>query len=160
MLETARLAGFFAAHGIWCVSEGETLIPLLASEAAGERQMQRLVADRVEAGVQQGQEMLECATEFDRAVLVYDGFVTLPQGKFDALLIDARKYGAPEAKLLMAVPFRSKTWRRRFAVFKPKFLEISDPGVDPGQISEAFFSGVDQHEEGCKVWDAALDQSI
>ncbi|MCB9894885.1 MAG: hypothetical protein H6839_10575 [Planctomycetes bacterium] len=160
MLETAKLAGFFAAHGLWCVSDGETLIPMFASEANGERQMQRLVAGRIEEGVQQGMEMLEGATEFERAVLVYDGFVTLPQGKFDALLIDARKSGESESKLLMAVPFRPKTWRKRFKVFKPKFLEISDPSNDLGQIAESFFAGVDQHEQGAKVWNAAIDQSI
>lgn len=34
MIETATLAGFWAAHGIWRVSDGETLIPMLGDQRA------------------------------------------------------------------------------------------------------------------------------
>ena len=43
MITASELAGFFAAHAIWCVSDGDTLTPMLAySTAEGERQMVRL----------------------------------------------------------------------------------------------------------------------
>jgi hypothetical protein len=31
----AEPAGFFAAHGIWCVSDGGALVPMLAFERPG-----------------------------------------------------------------------------------------------------------------------------
>ena len=34
-----RLAGFALGHGIWCVSDNETLIPFLLSERDGERNL-------------------------------------------------------------------------------------------------------------------------
>ena len=29
MITASHLAGFFGAHAIWCISDGETLIPML-----------------------------------------------------------------------------------------------------------------------------------
>ena len=46
MEQAIRLAGFFAAHGVWCVADGEALIPLYAYEdAQGGRKMIRYDAD-------------------------------------------------------------------------------------------------------------------
>ena len=48
----AEHAGFFAAHGIWCVSDDGPLIPMLAFERAnGKREMIRFVLDKLEAGL-------------------------------------------------------------------------------------------------------------
>ncbi len=33
MHNSARLAGFFAAHAIWCVSDGGPLIPMVAYDS-------------------------------------------------------------------------------------------------------------------------------
>jgi hypothetical protein len=44
MRETARLVGFFAAHGIWSIGDGETLVPILGYEQPGGiRGMDRLI---------------------------------------------------------------------------------------------------------------------
>jgi hypothetical protein len=57
MEAATELAGFFAAHAVWSVSGGEILIPLIAYETAdGKRQMNRLVAERVEEGAARGKE--------------------------------------------------------------------------------------------------------
>ena len=46
VIAAARLAGFFAAHAIWSVSDGATLIPILAyTTESGERHMERLVGE-------------------------------------------------------------------------------------------------------------------
>ena len=48
MRETARLAGFFAAHGIWGIADGGTLTPLLGYEQTdGGRGMERFAADDI-----------------------------------------------------------------------------------------------------------------
>ena len=43
MITASELAGMFAAHAIWCVSDGDTLIPMLVyTDENDERQMERL----------------------------------------------------------------------------------------------------------------------
>ena len=59
MEAATELAGFFAAHAIWSVSDGETLIPLVGYETTdGTRQMNRMVSERVEEGAARGKEWL------------------------------------------------------------------------------------------------------
>jgi hypothetical protein len=61
MNSASELAGFFAAHAVWCVSDGETLIPMLAyTNENNERQMERLVHDDFAAAVE-----YECRTPSD-----------------------------------------------------------------------------------------------
>jgi hypothetical protein len=159
MLETARLAGFFAAHGIWSVSDGGPLTPMLGFEKPdGDRGMTRFAAPDLSDGVRAGQEAL--ATNEDgaaRAVLVYDAYVHLPSGRVDALVIEAVEYGPEPRTLRMGIPYRPEP----FAVHRPKFFEVT--GVDQPDwpvLAEAFYTGVDSHEEAAKVWNASLDDSV
>jgi hypothetical protein len=78
MVSSAKRAGFFPAHGIWCVSDGEVLVPLMGTEAAdGTRKLLRFATEQVEQGVTESKEKLSQNPEgAARAVLVYDGFVT------------------------------------------------------------------------------------
>jgi hypothetical protein len=162
--DAARLAGFFAAHAIWCVSDGGPLIPILAVELGdGTRQVNRLLGDKLAQGVEMGRQWLE-SNHFSaqRAVLVADGFVTLPSGRIDALLLDVRDYCEPPSSFSMAVPYRVREHQEGFAVFRPKF--VAYPGAsgeaDYEAAASAFFAGVDEHEEGAKVWNAHIDQTL
>jgi len=161
MNATGELAGFFAAHAVWCVSDGETLVPILACESSdGSRQMERIEAEQLQDAVRDGKDRLATNPESAaRAVLVYDGFVTLNGAKTDALIIDAIEYGAPNTGFTMAVPYRHANDAADFAVFRPKFLGFE--GLEPSwhALGEAFFHGVDRHEKGAAVWNASLDQS-
>jgi hypothetical protein len=59
MEELTRRAGYFAAHGIWCVSEGETLIPIMVTtHADGTGNIDRLMYDDVADGARAGKEAL------------------------------------------------------------------------------------------------------
>ena len=161
MNATGELAGFFAAHAVWCVSDAETLVPIFAYESSdGSRQMERIEADELQDAVRHAKERLATNPESaSRGVLVYDGFVTLPDGTTDALIVDAVDYGPPRVGFTMAVPYRHAADAAGFAVFRPKFLGFE--GVEPSwdAISEAFFRGVERHEKGAAVWNASLDQS-
>jgi hypothetical protein len=161
MQGVAEHAGFFAAHGIWCVSEGGPLIPMLAFERPdGKREMMRFMMDKLEAGVEHGRRWLadnpDAATH---AVLIFDGFITLDSGKTGALFIEAVQYEPERAGFTMAVPYRSCDSPQGFAVFRPKFLGHEGAAPDFNELGEAFFRGVDRHEEGAKVWNASIDQS-
>ena len=161
MKATGELAGFFAAHAVWCIEDGETLVPILAYELSdGSRQMTRIESEQMQDAVHSAKDWLESNPESAiRAVLVYDGFVTLTDGKTDALIIDAVDYGSPRAGFTMAVPYRHANDPAGFAVYRPKFLGFE--GLEPSwdMIGEAFFQGVDRHEKGAAVWNASLDQN-
>jgi hypothetical protein len=158
---TAQLAGFSAAHAVWCVSDGETLIPFIAYESDdGSRQIIRIAHELLQEGVAHGKDWLANNPESAmRAVLVYDGFVTLLEGKTDALIIEGMEFSPSRAGFTMAVPYRLASSPEGFAVHRPKFLgfEGGEPSFD--SLGAAFFQGVDQHEEGSAVWIANLDDS-
>lgn len=163
MNELARLAGFFAAHGVWSVSDGATLIPLLGHERAnGERGMTRFAVGDLGAAAQAGRQALEANSgDALRAVLVVDGYVHLDVGRVDALIASALEYGPQRRSLTVAVPYRPLSSPGGFAVYRPKFLEMT--GIDrqeAGGLGEAFFAGVDSHERANEVWQAHLDQSL
>ena len=162
MNSAVKMAGFFAAHAIWSVCEGETLIPLLGMETPdGQRKMLRLANERIEDGVQQGQVWLkENPDRALRAVLVFDGFITLATGKIDALLVSIRDYSLQPRCLVMAVPYRSANIPGGFAVYRPKFLSFEGPEPNWQEIADSFFKGVDSHEKAAPIWNQYLDQSI
>ncbi|WP_189330749.1 hypothetical protein [Actinoplanes ianthinogenes] len=159
MLETARLAGFFAAHGLWSVADGGPLTPLLGFDKPdGGRGMTRYAAPELEIGVKAGQDALAANPDGAvRAALVYDAFLHLPSGRIDALVIEAVEYGPQERILRMGVPYRPEP----FAVYRPKFLEVT--GVDRPDwavLGGAFFEGVDSHEQAAAIWNAHLGESL
>jgi hypothetical protein len=91
MLALAVLAGFFAAHAVWSVSDGETLVPIYAyTDASGRRHLERLVAGTAEGSVDAGRKRLsENPDHAACAVLIFDGLVPLRDGKTDALILEA-----------------------------------------------------------------------
>lgn len=161
MIETASLAGFFAAHGIYCVSDGESLIPLLGYEDSnGERGIERFVHDDIADGARAAQAALESNKRgWARAVSVADAYINLDTGRTDALIVEAVRYGLTPASMTVAVPYRPA--QSGFAVHRPKFMDITGfDDSDLGPLAEAFFSGVVSHEEGNAVWEAHLDETV
>ncbi len=156
-----ELAGFFAAHAIWCVSDGSTLTPMLAYETSdGSRELHRLVMDRIEDAVVKGREWLETnPAQAVRAVLVYDGFITLQTGKTDALLVEGRLFQTMPQSFIMAVPYRHASSPNGFAVYRPKFLSFTSEPPSRTELATAFFRGVEKHEKGAAVWNQHLDAS-
>lgn len=158
------MAGFFAAHGVWSVSDGETLIPMLAYEHPdGERGMDRLVHDDVGDAAAAGQEALHAGRDgWVRAALVVDAYLRLETSRVDALVVEAVEYGPARRSLKMAVPYRPRPTPQGFAVYRPKFVEVT--GVDDpdfAALADAFFAGVDSHEKAAEVWNAHLvDESV
>lgn len=154
----AELGGFFAAHGVWSVSNGPALVPFCAVESRdGKRSLTRFAAKQMEDGVAQARELFsQSPPGAMRAALVYDAYVTFDWGKTDTLIIEARSYVA-DAAFTMLVPYRNA--KAGFAVFRPKLRAISPSGVAPGDVVEPFFAGVDAHTEAAAVWNAHMDQS-
>lgn len=163
MSELVRLAGFFAAHGIWSVSDGATLIPILGhEEASGERGLTRFAGGDLGEAAQAGRQALaENPSGALRAVLVVDGYVHLESGRIDALIVEAVEYGPERRSLTVAVPYRPQPSPDGFAVYRPKFLEfVGFEGQPTDGLGEAFFAGVDGHERAAAVWNGHLDNSL
>jgi hypothetical protein len=159
MITACELAGFFAAHAVWSVSDGETLVPMLAYK--GKRSMERLVGEELSAVVARAKERLaNNPMDANDGVLLYDGLITLEGKKVDAIIIESRAYFSPQSTAGLAVPYTPKTAVGGFKVHRPKLLAWSHcEGFDQRAAPEAFFNGVDAHAQSAKVWNNALDQS-
>jgi hypothetical protein len=162
MITASKLAGFFAAHAIWCVSDGETLIPMLVyTKADDERKMERLmIDDDLEASVAYGKKRLE-SNEMDAidAVLLYDGNIPIGREKVDAIIIEMRAYFSPDSEAVMAIPYTPKSFGS-FRVHKPKLLAWTNcDDFDMNAALQSFFEGVDGHKQGAKIWNDCLDES-
>jgi hypothetical protein len=160
--ETARLAGFFAAHAIWGLSNGEDLAPLYGFiRHNGLREFTRLTLDTLEAGVTAGRELLSRNEEsMLLAVLVYDGYVTLGDARHDAVVIEARRYGNDAEAMEMVVPYRPAGHADGFAVHRPKFVDLARADDRALPLSEAFFRGVNEHREAAPVWRDHMDDRL
>jgi hypothetical protein len=161
MITASELAGFIAAHAIWCVSDADGLVPMVAfTTEDGQRKLERLVFDDAGAAVEHGRRRLEDDPfSADDGVLAYDGRITVEGGKLDAIILELRSYAFPWAKAAIAVPYTPRS-SGRFRVHRPKLVEWERcEDFDLDAAFEAFFRGVDSHEQGAKVWNAALDQS-
>jgi hypothetical protein len=162
MEKTGQLAGFFAAHAVWCVKDGEPLAPMLGYETPdGRRHMHRVEGASAEIAVQAGRAWLDRNDAGAvRALVLYDGFLSLPTGRTDALVIDIRLYSDPPTQLVVAVPYRHASSADGFAVHKPKVLFVQGPQADLRTFTEAFFSGVASHDEAAPIWLQRFDPSL
>ena len=157
-----ELAGFFAAHAVWCVSEGETLIPLAGFEdAKGQRTLVRFGAERIEQGVVNGETWLATnPRNTRRAAFIFDAFITVGSGKTDALIVKVRDFTDGDAAMEWAVPYRSAKSPGGFAVHRPKavFASAAD-STRAVALGEAFWRGIAAHEKAADVWNKHLDES-
>ena len=161
MITAAELAGFFAAHTVWCLSDADSFDPVLAfTTEDGERHMMRLIGYEGQAAVEFGRQRLDDnPMDANDGVLLLDGRITVEGGKLDAIITEMRSYGFPEARATIAVPYTPSS-SGRFLVHRPKLVEWHEcDDFDMDAAFEAFFRGVDEHEQGAKVWNEALDES-
>lgn len=160
MITASELAGFFAAHAIWCVSDADGLIPMIAfTDEAGGRKMERLVIDDAAKAVGFGKQKLE-SNEMDAndAVLIYDGRIPVGDEKSDAIIVELRTYFSPNSEAIIAIPYTKTS--DVFRVYKPKLLAWEGcEDFEINQVFEAFFVGVGSHEKGSAVWAECLDES-
>ncbi|MDR7277560.1 hypothetical protein [Catenuloplanes atrovinosus] len=161
MWETARMAGYFAAHAVWSVSDGETLVPMYGYETPdGRRGLDRFPGDLRAAATAVRAALRDNPHGAVHAVSVLDAFIDLPGGKTDALIVEAVGYPPADFALRMAIPYRPEDGAAGFAVHRPKFLGVTGaPQEEYQKVAEAFFEGVDAHEKAGPIWAAHLDES-
>lgn len=155
------MAGFVSAHAIYSIVDGETLIPIYAFRGEDEKNnLVRLTQENLEDAVSFGRSSLkENENEAIVAVLAYDGYIPLEDGKYDAIFVEFLNY-INQNKYIVAVPYRHKSESQAFTVFKPKLIEMpekSDNSLE--EVFESFWNGVQNHPEGSKIWNENIDQS-
>jgi hypothetical protein len=161
MITAAKLGGFFAAHAIWSISEGERLIPMLGyTTESDERTLERFAGEDLAVAVQNAKARLAGnPMDANDAALLYDGRITIGEEKLDAILVELRAYFSPQSEAVLAVPYTPPS-SGAFRVHRPKLLVWrACEDFDRGSALAAFFEGVDSHERGAQLWNACLDES-
>ena len=159
MEDAFELAGYFGAHAIWCVADAETLVPMLAVQRRDHSvHMTRFEGAALGDVVNSARDRLEANPEGDTiGALFYDGYVNLPGGRTDAVIVELVEYES-HGRASLALPYRHASDQDGFAIFRPKFLTVPDRS-DVRALGEALFRGVAKHEKGAAVWSKYLDES-
>jgi hypothetical protein len=162
MVIASHLAGFCAAHALWSLYESGTFTPMFAyTNANNERSMERLVAQDFRESVELGKRKL-ASNEIDAndAVLLYGGQITTGAEKREAIVIEIRAYFMPSAELTIAVPYAPKS-SGKFVVLRPQVVTWKKcEDFTRNSISHEFFSGVQEHEIGSKIWREHYNSSM
>ena len=158
----AALAGYFVAHGVWSISDGAPVTPMVAHEGDGGRGFQKFLSEDIGAGARQAETWLEeNPSNALRAVLVVDGFADLDGVRRDALIARVVEYGPPRRTLHIVLPYRPLATDRGFAVHSPRFGGAEGmEGVDLEALGQAFFAGVGAHAAAASIWTEHLDESV
>ncbi len=101
------------------------------------------------------------------AALAYDGRIPIGERKSDAIIIEIRSYGTPDARATIAVPCtpaqKASLFKQSqsFTVHEPQLLAWDKcDEFDQDMAIDAFYEGVDLHKEGAKVWNLSADEPL
>lgn len=158
----AALAGYFVAHGVWSVSDGAPVIPMVAHEGAAGRGYQRFMGEDASTAARLAEAwMSENPHGVNRAVMVVDGYAELDGVRHDALIAHVIEYGPPRRSLHIVLPYRRKDDAAGFAVHSPRFGGAEGlEAVDLEELGQAFFAGVGAHSAASEIWTDHLDESV
>ena len=163
MIVGAELAGFFAAHAVWSLTESPEglFVPMLAYGLPDQRHVMERFADlSTDAAVIAARQKLH-ANEMKAAdaVALYDGRVQNGSEKVDAILAELRCYAAPEAEAMIAVPYTPKS-SGTFRIHIPLLVIWKNcEAFNKELLMQTFFKGVNGHEQGSRIWNASFDES-
>ena len=161
MLVAAELAGFFAAHAVWLLWEEQEFLPMLAYSLPDQKHgMEQLIhADPLEAVKLAKTKLNENENSASHAAVIFAGKVQQGPDKLDAILTELRTYAAPKAVAAIAVPFTRKA-DGKLAVHIPLLVSWIDcEGFTKAEVMQAFFKGVNGHEQGSTIWNECYDES-
>lgn len=154
-----ELAGFFTAHAVWTVSlQNGPLAPILVTEEEGERSMTRFDKEpSMELAVAKAQDLLNSnSAEAARGIILYDAFVTLDEERCDAIIVQGLDHESGLLKLEIIQPYRPPNAPGGFAVMQPKVSFPEGQVEHADALIEAFFEGLDSHEEGGPLWTQSI----
>jgi hypothetical protein len=154
-----QLAGFFTAHAVWTVSlQQGPLPPMLVTELEGERSLTRFGKESsMEVAVAKAQKLLDNnEARAERGIILYDAFVTLEDGRCDAIIVQGQEHHPELLKMEIIQPYRPPNAPGGFAVMQPKVSFPEGQVEHAERLIEAFFEGLDSHEEGGPLWSESI----
>lgn len=159
--KAAQLAGFLAAHAVLQAAKGATLGPLIIFEKSdGTAHFVRIHEADPQLAASKGEQILKAnADGAERGVMAFDAYLNLPQGRTDAIFLQAWQYVPQPQRILLAVPYRHASKPGGFAVHRPTVIAFEDERIPDADVVAAFFLGVDKHEAGGKFWQEHYDES-
>lgn len=95
--ELVDLAFLALDHGLESISAGGPLVPFAIVEGADGRRLARFVCETLEEGQERARQHVRAVDDVERAVIAYDGYVTVEGERFDAILVEAQEGGQPES---------------------------------------------------------------
>lgn len=159
LVKLMELAGFFTAHAVWTVTlQKGALPPMLVTESDGERSLRRFDQEEsMELAVNKARGLLDdSATEADRGIVLYDAFVTLNDEQYDAIIVQGLEHLPGDLKVEIVQPYRPPNAPGGFAVMQPKVSFPEGQVEFAEELTEAFFRGLDSHEEGGPIWTQSI----
>lgn len=155
MERTAEFAGFLAAHGIWCVADGEPLVPMPGQEPSADgRRMLRFGDEDIEQAVAQAFDRLQANPPGRRPRRAGLRRLHGAGGRPDRRAVRrARSCGQAPQTLRIVVPYRNAGSERGVAVYPPGFVDWQGEGEpDLRAAGAASFRGVKSQGEAAAVW--------
>jgi hypothetical protein len=128
------------------------------TEAEGERTMTRFDKESsMEIAVGKAQDLLDRnAAGAERGILFYDAFVTLDDGRCDAIIVQGVDHASGTLRMEIIQPYRPPNAPGGFAVMQPK---VSFPEAEVQHAEDliaSFFEGLDSHDEGGPLWSESM----
>lgn len=158
---SAELAGFFAAHAVWSLAEEGKFCPMLAySTPDSKHSVERMLhPDPLEAVKLAQIKLNNNEMGASHAAIVFAGKVQSGPDKLDAVLSDLRTFANPKAAAAIAIPFFPKS-SGKLRIHIPLLVSWIDcDGYSKPEVMQAFFKGVNGHEQGSKTWNEYYDES-
>lgn len=83
-------------HGLLAVKHGDVLLPIALIVINGQRGLTRFVGDSYDEAIDSARQHVSGAHP-DRWAVVYDGYATFPEGRFDVVIVEGGERGAGHA---------------------------------------------------------------
>ena len=151
-----RLAGFALAHAAWSIEDGETLCTLALIERETERELVRYEAPSIAGSVDAAHEhLVRALSGGDRAVLIYDGYVTRDDGeRHDALVAELATSGPTAAGVIVQAYEPGR--RGRFPLRRGQRVQLLGRpevrGDFPDDAAETVVAGAREHERAAHLF--------
>ncbi|HEU4668435.1 MAG TPA: hypothetical protein VFS79_12315 [Arthrobacter sp.] len=124
--ELVKLAFMALDHAIdSVVSSGTDLVPFVIREQAGQRSMQRYLAEnQLEAGIAAARQSVKEEPLPDRVAVAWDGYITTSAGRQEAVFVESYEHGTP-AGFIMAQRYQRTGFlkKKRESVGNPALVE-------------------------------------
>jgi|GEM_PF-5879304 len=157
--------GFFISHSVWSIFDGSVLVPFgVTGRNYKDAKLVRFVNEKhYEESVEDANKFLRENSEVNKFTSIYfDGYYTYANGeRIDSIFMTGHFFIENKViEIKMCVPYQRRKFLKKFKIFKPKLIEVSN--CTDSEVSNSFdyfWKGVNLHSEGSKIWNKYIDQS-